>query len=70
MVTMSRAVRKLRGRIAETGVKQIELAALLNIHPTGLSRILGERRPMPEGFEARVNAALADAVVEGSDGQS
>ena len=65
-----RTVRRLRGRIAERGVKHLKVAALLGIHPTNFSHILSERRPMPQGFEARVNAALADAVVEGSDGQS
>ena len=51
MVTITRTVRKLRGRIAETGAKHHEVAALVGIHPTQFSNILNERRPMPEGFE-------------------
>ncbi len=86
MVTITRTVRKLRGRIAETGAKHHEVAALVGIHPTQFSNILNERRPMPEGFEERVRAALdwLDAAeraaaaalkdgggdLEGFDGQS
>ena len=58
MVTITRTVRKLRGRIAETGAKHHEVAALVGIHPTQFSNILNEHRPMPEGFEEKVGAAL------------
>ena len=86
MVTMTRTVRKLRGRIAERGAQHQEVAALIGVHPAQFSLILNERRPMPEGFEEKVLTALdrleaaeraADAVLrataddmEGTDGQS
>ena len=49
---------KLIGRIAEIGVVQADVAVHLGIHPTLLNAILRGRRPMPEGFEARVHATL------------
>ena len=58
MVTVTQAVRKLRGRIAEAGVRHQEVAALIGTHPTQFSNILNEHRPMPEGFEEKVGAAL------------
>lgn len=54
----STGIRKLRGRIAESGVYKVELARVLGIHPTQLSAILHGRRSAPAGFEARVTAAL------------
>ena len=49
---------KLIGRIAEIGVVQADVAVHLGIHPTLLNAMLRGRRPMPEGFEERVNATL------------
>ncbi len=48
----------IRGRIAEMGVRQVDLAELLGIHPAQLSAILNGHRPPPEGFVERVNATL------------
>ena len=49
---------KLIGRIAEIGVVQADVAVHLGIHPTLLNAMLRGRRPMPEGFEARIHATL------------
>ena len=68
MVAISTPVRKLRGRIAETGAKHRDLAAALRIHPSYFSHIIHERRRMPEGFEERVHKALDQMEREGSDG--
>ena len=51
-------VQHIRGRIAELGIRQADLAAHLGIHETLLNAILRGRRPMPEGFEERVHTAL------------
>ena len=48
----------IRGRIAEVGTRQADLADCLGIHETLLNAILRGRRPMPEGMEARIHAAL------------
>ena len=49
---------KLVGRIAELGLVQADLAVQLGIHPTLLNAFLRGRRPMPEGMEERIQAAL------------
>ena len=56
-------VQHIRGCIAELGIRQADLAAQLGIHETLLNAILRGRRPMPEGMEARIHAAL-DQVEE------
>ena len=56
LVTMN--LSRIRGRIAEVGIRQADLAAHLEIHETLLNAILRGRRPMPEGFEARVHETL------------
>ena len=48
----------LRGRIAETGIKRQEVAALLGYSDSMFSLYLNGRRPAPQGFEPRVCAAL------------
>ena len=48
----------LRGRVARSPLTQERFAKDLGIEPTLFSRILRGLRPMPEGFEARVTAAL------------
>ena len=53
-----RTYSKLIGRIAEIGVVQADVAVYLGIHPTLLNAILRGRREAPDGFEARVHAAL------------
>ena len=55
---MADAVARLRGRIAEIGVKHHVVAEEVGMHYTQLSRILNERQPMPKGFEGRVHTAL------------
>ena len=49
---------RLRGRIAEIGVRHVDLAAALGMDPSLLSRYLNGRRDPPEGFQARVLAVL------------
>jgi len=49
---------KLRGRLAESGIQNQVLASALGMDPSLLSAILRGRRAAPEGFEARVTAAL------------
>ena len=55
---MAAGVARLRGRIAEMGVKHHVVAGEVGMHYTQLSRILNERQPMPKGFEGRVHSAL------------
>ena len=52
------ALSKIRGRIAELGVRKADVAHSLGIDPTLLSAILHRRRPPPPGFFEKVNAAL------------
>ena len=51
-------VSDLRARIARLGVRSIDVAVQLQMHPTRLSAILNERIEPPPDFEAKVNAAL------------
>ncbi len=51
-------IAKLRGRLAELGITQQDLADALGINATLLNHILKRRRKPPEGFEACVNATL------------
>ena len=51
-------INHLRGRMAELGVTQQDLADALGINPTLLNHILKGRRTPPADFEARVTAAL------------
>ena len=55
---------RTHGRIAEIGIRQADLAAHLGIHETLLNAILRGRRPMPEGMEARIHAALDEMEEE------
>ena len=55
---MADGVARLRGRIAEVGVKHHVVASEMGMHYTQLSRILNERQAMPDGFEERLNSAL------------
>ena len=48
----------IRGRIAEVGITQHDLADAIGIHATLLNHILKGRRPPPADFFERVNAAL------------
>ena len=51
-------IAKLRGRIAEAGLKRQDLAALLGFSETMFSLYLNGRRPAPPDFEANVYAAI------------
>ena len=48
----------IRGRIAEVGITQHDLADAIGIHATLLNHILKGRRPPPPDFFEKVNAAL------------
>ena len=58
MVSPMQNINRLRGRLAELGVTQQDLADLLGINPTLLNHILKGRRPPPPDFFEKVNAAL------------
>ena len=49
---------RIRGRIAEVGVRQADIAAQIGMHETLLNAILRGRRKQPEGFATRVLEAL------------
>ena len=51
-------MKNIRGRMAELGVTQQDLADALGLNPTLLNHILKGRRPPPESFERRVTTAL------------
>ena len=57
MVNIS-TIPKLRGRLAELGLTQQDLADALGLNPTQLNHILKGRRTPPADFERRVTAAL------------
>ena len=40
------------------GIRYVDLAEYLGIHPTLLSAYMNGRREPPEGFEARLNTTL------------
>ena len=52
------AIRKLRGRIAEVGVKRQDIALQMGISESLFSLYINGRRQPPENFEERVLAAL------------
>ena len=58
MATTPPHLRKLRGHIAEAGLKRQDLAALLGFSETMFSLYLNGRRPAPPDFEANVYAAI------------
>ena len=51
-------IARIRGRIAEVGCRQADIAQAIGINETLLNTYLRGRRPMPEGFEERVHTAL------------
>ena len=57
-MTIPMHMRRIRGRIAELGVRQADLADMLGMHETLLNAILRGRRPPPADFFEKVNAAL------------
>ena len=57
------ATRRIRGRIAEAGVRRRDVAHMIGYSESMFSLILQGDRTMPPDFEARVYAAL-DALEE------
>ena len=57
-MTLTADIRHIRGRIAEVGTRQADLADAIGMHETLLNAILRGRREAPEGFEERVHTAL------------
>ena len=55
---MDRQVAVIRGRMAQIGVTQEQIAQAMGLERTLFSRILRGRHPMPEGMEARIHAVL------------
>ena len=51
-------IARLRGRIAEAGIRHADLAKHLGIHPTLFSAIITGRRDAPVGFATRAHATL------------
>ena len=51
-------IQHIRGRIAQIGILQADLAAHLRIHETLLNAYLRGRRSMPEGLEEEINSTL------------
>ena len=54
---------EIRGRMAQIGVTQQEVAITMGLERSAITRYLTGVRPMPEGMEARIHAAL-DALEE------
>ena len=57
-MTISPNIRHIRGRLAEIGILQADLAAHLAIHESLLNAYLRGRRPMPEGLEEHIHSIL------------
>ena len=57
-------ITRIRGRIAEVGCRQADIAQTVGINETLLNTFLRGRRPMPEGMEARIHAALDEMEEE------
>ena len=55
---MDRQAAVIRGRMAQIGVTQEQIAQAMGIERTLFSRILRGRRPMPTGMKARIHAVL------------
>ena len=51
-------VPRLRARLATLGVRHVDVANHLGIHPSLLSAILNERRKLSADFEKRITAAV------------
>ena len=64
MATTPPHLRKLRGHIAEAGLKRQDLAALLGFSETMFSLYLNGRRPAPADFETQVRWAMDELEEE------
>ena len=51
-------MRRIRGRIAEAGIRRRDVAKQLGYSESMFSLLLNGDRPMPADFESRVHAAL------------
>ena len=51
-------IQHIRGRIAQIGILQADLAAHLGIHESLLNAHLRGRRPLPEGLEEHIHFTL------------
>ena len=49
---------RLKASLFKAGVAQMDVAEILDMDPALFSRILRGLRPMPDGFEERVLAAI------------
>ena len=57
-MTITPNIQRIRGRIAEIGIIQADLAIHLGIHESALNAHLRGRRPLPEGLEEHIHFAL------------
>ena len=48
----------IKARLAYLGITQERLALVMGLERSALTRYLREVRPMPQGMEARIHAAL------------
>ena len=58
MYFLNMTLNHIRGRLAEVGVTQQDLANVIGFSPSSLNRILKGHRSPPKHFEARVKEAL------------
>ena len=58
------AMTPIRTRLIQMGLTQERVAVALGIDPSLLGRYLRGIRPMPEGMEARIHAALDEMEEE------
>ncbi len=57
-MTITPNIQRIRGRIAEIGIIQADLAIHLGIHESLLNAHLRGRRPLPEGLEEHIHFTL------------
>jgi len=62
---MEQVLCQLRALPAATGIRQVEIADRMGLDPSALSRVLnGHLKTLPNGFEARFRAAVAELAEE------
>ena len=57
-MTIAPSIQHIRGRIAQIGIVQADLATYLGINETQLNAYLRGRRSMPEGLEESIHSTL------------